>query len=211
MPDITWAIRGPHFINCNCDYGCPCQFTALPSDGTCRAVVVWRIDEGYFGDVRVDGLIAANTYDWPGAIHQGNGAMQSIIDERADSAQRAALVSILSGEEAEPGSSMLKIYRTMCDTVHEPLYKPMELNIDMERRTGQLNIPDVLHTAIEPLKNPVSGVEHRARIDLPFGKEFNIAEVASGTTKATGAVPLDFAASHAHFVENSMTSSGIES
>jgi hypothetical protein len=32
----AWSIEGPHFINCNCDYGCPCQFNALPKDGYCR-------------------------------------------------------------------------------------------------------------------------------------------------------------------------------
>lgn len=33
-----WSIEGPHFINCNCDFGCPCQYVALPTDGTCKAV-----------------------------------------------------------------------------------------------------------------------------------------------------------------------------
>jgi hypothetical protein len=26
MPDDTWSIQGPHFLNCNCAYGCPCQY-----------------------------------------------------------------------------------------------------------------------------------------------------------------------------------------
>ncbi|MCZ6482423.1 MAG: DUF1326 domain-containing protein, partial [Alphaproteobacteria bacterium] len=73
-------------MNCNCDYGCPCQFVALPTDGTCKAVVGFRIDKGHFGDTQLDGLLAINTYSWPGAIHQGNGSMQSIIDQRADEA-----------------------------------------------------------------------------------------------------------------------------
>jgi hypothetical protein len=98
MSDVDWAIRGPHFMNCNCDYGCPRQFAALPTDGTCEAVVAWRIDEGHFGDVKLDGLVGVNTYAWPGAIHEGNGAMQSIIDERADDKQRDALTAVLSGE-----------------------------------------------------------------------------------------------------------------
>src|SRR4051795_12648399 len=65
MSDIAWSIRGNHFVNCNCDYGCPCQFNALPTDGTCRAVLAWHIEEGHFGDVRLDGLMAVNTYGWP--------------------------------------------------------------------------------------------------------------------------------------------------
>ena len=34
---IEWTIRGREFANCNCSYGCPCQFNALPTDGTCKA------------------------------------------------------------------------------------------------------------------------------------------------------------------------------
>jgi hypothetical protein len=41
-----------------------------------------------------------------------------------------------------------------------------------------------------------------------MGKEFQLGEVASGTTMATGAVPLRFNAKHAHLVHNEMTSSG---
>ena len=75
---------------------------------------------------------------------------------------------------------------------------------------GKLSVPGVLETTVEPLKNIVTGAEHRARIDLPAGKEFMLAEVASGTTKGTGAVALDFSNSHAHFADSVMTSKGIE-
>ncbi|MCZ6843814.1 MAG: DUF1326 domain-containing protein [SAR324 cluster bacterium] len=209
MADIAWAIEGPHFINCNCDYGCPCQYVALPTDGTCKAVVGFRIDKGHFGDTKLDGLLAVNTYSWPNAIHEGNGSMQSIIDERADEAQRAALAAIMQGEGADPGSTMLQIYRAMCSTYHDPIFKPIEMTLDMEARTASLSIPGLVETSVEPLKNPVTGAEHRARIDLPMGKEFRIAEVASGTTKATGVVPLEFSKSHAHFADASLTSGGL--
>ncbi|HEV8440727.1 MAG TPA: DUF1326 domain-containing protein [Methylomirabilota bacterium] len=209
MSDVTWSIQGPHFINCNCDYGCPCQFWGPPTDGTCRAVTAWRIDEGHHGDVRLDGLCAVNTYAWPGPIHEGNGSMQSIIDERADEAQRRALIAILQGEGADPGSVMLQIYRTMCVTVHEPLFKPIRLAVDVEARTARVIVPGVLETVLEPIKNKVTGALHRARIDLPFGKEFNLAEVASGTTRATGKIPLEFTNTHAHLVHNRLTSQGV--
>jgi hypothetical protein len=209
MPDDTWSIQGPHFMNCNCEYGCPCQFWGRPTDGTCRAVLAWRIDEGHFGEVRLDGLFAINTYAWPGAIHEGNGSMQSIIDSRGTDPQRRALVAILQGEGADPGAVMFQIYRTTCVTAHEPLFKPIHLEVDVEARTARLSVPGVLETSLEPIKNKVTGALHRARIVLPFGKEFNVAEVASGTTRATGKVPLDFANTHAHVVHNRLTSQGV--
>jgi hypothetical protein len=182
---------------------------ALPTDGTCRAVWGLRIDKGHFGDTRLDGLLAVGTYAWPGPIHEGNGAMQLIIDERADQPQRRAIEAVMQGEGSEPGATMLKIYRDMCATVHAPVFAAIELEIDMGGRTARLNVPGLVETAVEPLKNPVTGAEHRARIDLPMGKEFRIAEVASGTTKATGAIPLEFTNSHAHFSDSTITSSGL--
>lgn len=209
MPTATWSIEGPHVVNCNCAYGCPCQYAALPTDGTCKAAVAWRIDKGHFGDTRLDGLFAVNLYTWPGPIHKGNGSMQSIIDERADDAQRKALAAILQGEGADPGSTMLQIYRAMCTNYYDPLFKPIELELDMDKRTARVHVAGIVETTVEPLKNPVTGAEHRARIDLPAGKEFRIAEVASGTTKASGVIPLDFAKSHAHFANASLTSAGL--
>jgi len=39
MAHTDWMIRGPEIASCNCSYGCPCQFNALPTDCTCRAAV----------------------------------------------------------------------------------------------------------------------------------------------------------------------------
>ncbi len=203
-----WSIRGPHFANCNCDYGCPCQFNALPSDGTCRAMVAWHIDKGHYGDVKLDGLNMVNTYGWPGAVHEGDGELQSIIDERASPAQREALAAILQGEGAEPGTTMLQIYRSMCSKVHDPVFAAIDLKIDMDARTAHVSVPGIIETTVAPIVNPVTGAQHRARIDLPMGKEFFIAEVASGTTRSSGAVALAFTKSHAHFVNNETTTSG---
>jgi len=182
---------------------------ALPTDGTCKALVVFSIEEGHYGDTKLDGLIGINTYDWPAAIHEGNGTMQSIIDERADDAQRTALTAILQGEGAEPGTIMLTIYRAMCSTALDPVFAPIELDIDVAGRTASLKVPGLVEASVGPLKNPVTGVEWQARIDLPMGKEFHQAEVAMGRTKATGAVPLEFTDSHAHLVSNEMSSGGV--
>src|SRR5262249_57010481 len=92
-----WRIKAVHLANLNCAYGCPCKFTALPTHGNCRSVVGYEIEEGYSGAVRLDGLRAALITSWPGAIHEGNGTMQVIIDERADESQRDALLTIITG------------------------------------------------------------------------------------------------------------------
>ena len=35
---VEWEIKGTEFVNCNCAYGCGCQFNALPDKGFCEAV-----------------------------------------------------------------------------------------------------------------------------------------------------------------------------
>jgi hypothetical protein len=127
---------------------------------------------------------------------------------RADAAQRKALAAILQGEEAEPGAVMLQIYRSMCAVYHPPRFEPIELEIDVEGRAARLAVPGMIETVVEPIRNPVTGALHRARIDLPMGKEYQLSEVASGTTRAGGPVPLRFADRHAHLVYNTMTSAG---
>ncbi len=77
----NWEIHGLMFTNCSCAYGCPCQFDALPTHGYCRAVIFLRVDRGHFGDAKLDGLNLAFAIAWPGAVHQGHGTMQPIIDE----------------------------------------------------------------------------------------------------------------------------------
>ncbi len=50
-----WTIRGVEYGNCNCAWGCPCQFGAPTTNGWCEAVVSGQIEEGYFNDTRLDG------------------------------------------------------------------------------------------------------------------------------------------------------------
>ena len=86
MAGISWTLKGIDYGNCNCAYGCPCQFNALPTYGNCQYVIFSRIDEGHYGDTNLDQLRFVLVADFPGAIHEGNGTQQLIIDERADDA-----------------------------------------------------------------------------------------------------------------------------
>ena len=43
-----WTIRGKEYGNCNCDWGCPCQFGSPTTRGNCEAVVSGHIEEGHF-------------------------------------------------------------------------------------------------------------------------------------------------------------------
>jgi len=57
-----WEIKAREFGNCNCSYGCPCQFNDLPTHGNCEASVGFQIDEGHHGDVKLDGVRMAGIF-----------------------------------------------------------------------------------------------------------------------------------------------------
>lgn len=208
MAYIDWRMRGQELLNCNCAWGCPCQFNAFPTQGNCRAVAAMRIDEGHFGDVKLDGLKWVVMFAWPGAIHQGNGEAFAIIDKGADEAQRSALLTILSGGETEPGATIFNVFSTVIDTLHEPAFLPITFEADQEARTGRIAIDGLVETAIEPIRNPVTGEPHRARVNLPQGFEYKDAEYASGSTEATGAVALNWQSGHAHLARLDLSTHG---
>src|SRR5689334_22514813 len=106
----SWTLHGREFANCNCAYGCPCQFNALPTHGNCRAVVGIQVDKGNHGSVKLDGLRMAGIFRWPGPIHEGNGEAQPIVDVRADAAQRTAILKIMGGQDTKPGATMFNVF-----------------------------------------------------------------------------------------------------
>ena len=199
MNRIDWYVEGIEFGSCNCTYACPCQFEALPTYGNCRGFEVLRIERGHFGDVTLDGLKVALLYAWPGPIFEGKGEMQVIVDERADELQRDALMKIVHGEETDEGATHWWVYRSMTDTVHETLVKPIELEVDLEARTARVAIPGVLESVGRPIVSPATGQQHRVRIDIPNGIEFERAEIGSATTSATTAIRLDLTDTYGQF------------
>jgi len=206
---IDWRIEAREVANCNCVAGCPCQFNSPPSHGNCEAVVALQIDRGHFGDVSLDGLRVVAINSWPGPIHAGHGRSQIIIDERATEPQREALLTILSGQETEPGATIFNVFAATFDQVLEPLFKPIEMDIDVDARRGSMRVDGMVHMSASPILNPVTGKEHRARIDMPDGFEFRLAEVGRGTSEASGAVAMSLNDSHAHFARLKFTQNGV--
>jgi hypothetical protein len=178
MTKTDWRIVGEETGSCNCAWGCPCQFNALPTHGRCEALVGLQIREGYFGETRLDGVRFATIFSWPGPIHEGNGTRQLVLDEQSTQEQRDALISMTSGTQ---GGTIFEIFAAVCPNVLEPVVAPISLESDRERRQATLHIPDVGEFRIEPIKNPVTGEEHRARIVIPDGFEYQEAEMGNTT------------------------------
>ena len=92
MAASDWRLEGEWIKNCNCAFGCPCDFNAPPTHGFCKGILGMRITQGHFEGTKLDGLVFLVTVDFPGALHEGNGKIQPIIDERATAEQRQAFL-----------------------------------------------------------------------------------------------------------------------
>jgi hypothetical protein len=209
MAYVDWSIEGPQFGNCNCAWGCPCQFNSLPTDGTCRGLSSMRIERGHFGATRLDGLCWVVTYSWPGPIHEGHGTQQFFIDERADADQRKALVEILHGRETAPGATIFQVFSTTMSNVLDPVFTRVEVDVDPDACRGRIVVPGVIDATGTPIKSPFTGQDHRVRVSLPDGFEYSEAEFGSGSTRATGAVKLDLKDSYGQFAHIHLTQNGI--
>lgn len=207
-----WAIHGLGIANCNCIPGCPCQFSQLPNDGTCEAMLTFRIDRGHHGEVSLDGLSAAVLYKWPGAVHEGNGEMQIIIDDSATGQQRAALEAIMRGEDTEEFATMFHVFSAMSPTKHDTLTAPVSIDFDPESMTGTARAGGIAETTVKPIANVVSGAPHKVSIKLPQGFEYTEAQVATGTTTTSGgAISLTKNQdSHTHVAELHLTGAGVQ-
>ena len=188
---VEWEIKATEYANCNCSYGCPCQFNALPTHGDCQYVAAFQIEQGRFGGVKLDGLRAVTMGMWPGPIHEGRGTMRVVIDQRADAQQREALGKILTGQETEDMATMWWVFGAMSPTKLPTVYAKIELEVDVDKRTARLEVPGVASSKGEPIRNPVTGAEHRVRIDFPQSFEYRLGEIGSGTSKTTGPLAID--------------------
>jgi hypothetical protein len=181
----------------------------LPTHGHCKAVAAFEVVEGHHGDTKLDGLKAVALLAWPGAIHEGKGEALIIVDERADPSQREALLKILSGQDTEPGATVWQVFSGTLEKVHDPVFAAIDFNVDVDARKARVSIPGYVEGRGAPIVNPVTGAEHRARIDLPNGFEYTLAEMGRGWSKTTGPIALDFADTYGQFAHIHLSQSGV--
>ncbi|MBI3881619.1 MAG: DUF1326 domain-containing protein [Verrucomicrobia bacterium] len=189
MSDVKtkWALEAEFLQACNCDYGCPCEFAAPPTLGYCEGMGAYKITRGHFGALKLDGLALGFAARWPKAIHEGGGTLQLYVDERATSEQRAAILTIASGQA---GGLPFEILATTFSTVLEPSFVRFEFHLD--GRNSRVRIGTGVNVAMAPIKNPVTGAPESVRISHETGFIFKDAECVSAEVMTVDAGPLKF-------------------
>jgi hypothetical protein len=179
-------LKGTALVSCNCDYGCPCNFNALPTTGPCEGGWTWHIATGRFGDVILDGLNFSLYVKWPGAIHHGNGEGVLLIDERADDRQHDAIATLVKGDLGGPWGVLAWTWPTL----HGPKRVPFDVHLDGIRT--RIKAGTSLFVESTTIKNPVTGAETHPGVVLPEGLIVKQADLGCSVTfRVTDEITLD--------------------
>lgn len=170
----NWYMKADYVETCNCDFGCPCNFNGFPTYGFCRALVLYHIREGNYGDVKLDELDVIFAASWPKAIHEGNGTCQLFITKKADTKQRNAIVTIFAGKAK--GEGPFAIFAGTFRYVLDPQFVDVAVKIDGKK--SRFSVPDIMDVQLETFRNPVTGAEQDTKIQLPDGFIWKLAEAA---------------------------------
>ena len=179
-----WHYTVDIITACNCDWGCPCNFDAPPTKGFCEGGWTMKIDSGYYGTVKLDGLAFALMAAWPRAIHEGSGTAKIYIDERATVEQRNALDAIVRGQA---GGSPWPIFAKTFDNWLETSSVKFEWTFDGPN--SRYRAGDEVLAVLEPMRNPVTGIDYTAKVVLPEGltcHELNVTSTKTFSVFASG-------------------------
>lgn len=185
--NAKWFLEADLLQSCNCDFGCPCEFSAPPTRGYCEGIVTLRVNRGRFGDLPLDNLGLGLAVYWPKAIHEGNGTAVTFIDERANAAQRDALWQIASGKAGGlPFEIIVQTFSKMLD----PQFVPFAFHID--GRDSSVQVGDAIKAAVAPIRNPVTGEPESVRVQHATGFIFKEAECVASRECVVNAGPVTF-------------------
>jgi hypothetical protein len=101
------------------------------------------------------------------------------------------------------------VFSTTFEKLHEPIFAPIDFEVDIDGRKGRLIVRGVTEGRGEPIKNPVTGAEHRVRIDIPDGFEYSLAEIGRGWTAVSHPMQFTLVDSYAQFAHVNLCQSGI--
>jgi len=205
-----WLFKSETYDNCNCSVSCGCQFNEPTTNGNCQFAYVGTVVEGHFDDTPLMGLNWALICKFPGEIDEGNGRRQIIIDERADEAQRVALETIISGEACAPLSNHFSVFGSLCTEFLDPLFLPIDVDVNLELRTAKVDIPGVMKSAGRPIINNFNGEPFHIALVRPTGSfEFTYGEIGRGTTSVAGDLEMAFEDTWALFCVHHYNQNGL--
>jgi hypothetical protein len=181
-----WTLEGELILNCNCAVFCPCVVSLgqhPPTEGTCKAWLGVRIDDGSWGETALGGLNVAMLLDIPGRMADGDWKAALYVDERASKAQYAALKAIFTG--AARGTTGL--FRMLVSTLLGDEAAPVTFETDGAVRS--LTVGKKIVGAVAPVEGADPGAELKVvNSQYWMGPDITVARAVKGRVRDFGRV-----------------------
>jgi hypothetical protein len=147
----SWRMRGDVMEACSCATTCPCNFGSDPTPLPCEVVIGWRIQEGNYGNTRLDGLSVVLYGRIPGNVFQGNWTVGVYLDQSASQPQAQALGDIFAGNAGG--------WPAILSSLIGNLLPPKQVPIQFQTVDGEHNItiPGLLEVGSERVPSPLPG------------------------------------------------------
>jgi hypothetical protein len=147
----AWRMHGDVMEACSCATTCPCNFGSDPIPLPCEVVLGWRIEEGHYGNTRLDGLSAVLYARIPGNVFQGNWTVGVYLDLRASQQQAEALGDIFAGNVGGWPAMLRPLIGNLLAAKQVPIQFQ---TVDGEHR---ITVPGLLEVGTERVPNPMPG------------------------------------------------------
>jgi hypothetical protein len=148
---MSWQLKGTYFETCNCDVACPCVFLSRPTEGECRVLVAWHVDQGKDGEVDLSGLNVAMAIHSPGHMMQTKWRAALYLDERASQAQKDALTRIFAGQAGGHPEALASFVGDVLGVAS------VRIDYQAAGRKRSLSIPDTVSAEIEAIEGQGGG------------------------------------------------------
>jgi hypothetical protein len=147
--ETAWRMHGDVMEACSCNTTCPCNFGSDPTQVPCEAIVGWRIQEGSYGNTRLDGLNVVFYFLIPGNAFQGGWTLGIYMDQRANQQQVEALGTIFSGQAGGWPAVLSGLF------AHQLAPKQVPINFETVNGEHRITVPGLLEVGSERVPNPM--------------------------------------------------------
>ena len=184
MSTPAWQVSGQYYETCSCDFVCPCipgGMTVRPTKGSCTFAMAFKVDQGTFGTVSLDGLGFIVLGFTPEAMANGNWSVGLIADERASADQREAITTIASGAAGGPMAALSGLIGKFLGV------QPAAIRFDRSGAKWSVNASDLVDMAAEGAKgiNPdASEPLHLDHTGHPAADRFALARASRSRVHA---------------------------
>lgn len=117
-----WYMKGDFFDSCSCEVFCPCNWSSPPTGNHCVGAIAVHVNEGKYGNTKLDDLNVVLVVDLGGGIvWNGGWKAGAIFDERANQSQREALQTIMTGKAGGVPAMIASLIKEMVGVEFAPI------------------------------------------------------------------------------------------